>query len=154
MERADMAVEYFCEGYNCASAVVKAYADLFGIEPETAVRAAEGFGGGIGRMRKTCGAVCGAVFLAGLKYSSGDANDVKQRQRLYGIIRDMAAEFEEKNGSIECGDLLSGVSIKNKTGSKPDERTAEYYSKRPCPGCVLDSVALVEKYLLSDEKDG
>ena len=55
-ERADRARALFLNGYNCSQAVVGAFSDLFGMEPETAMRFAEGLGGGIGRMRLTCGA--------------------------------------------------------------------------------------------------
>ena len=41
-ERADRARALFLNGYNCSQAVVGAFSDLFGMEPETAMRFAEG----------------------------------------------------------------------------------------------------------------
>ena len=73
MDRVTKAVTLFKSGYNCAQAVAGAYADLLGMDEDTALRAVEGFGGGIGRMRLTCGAVTGMTFLCGLKYSKGRA---------------------------------------------------------------------------------
>lgn len=58
-ERVAQAVAYFKEGYNCAQSVVLAYADLYGLTHDLALHVAASFGGGIGRMRETCGAACG-----------------------------------------------------------------------------------------------
>ena len=68
-ERIQKAVSLFKEGYNCSQSVVAAYADLYGFTKEQALRMAASFGGGIGRMRETCGAACGMFLLAGLEKS-------------------------------------------------------------------------------------
>ena len=51
-ERIEKAVDYFKQGYNCSQSVVAAFADLYGIDHNLAVRMAASFGGGIGRMRR------------------------------------------------------------------------------------------------------
>ena len=51
-------------GFNCCQAVACTYCDLFGMDEETAFKACEAFGAGMGGMEGTCGAVSGAVFLA------------------------------------------------------------------------------------------
>ena len=147
MDRVTKAVELFKSGYNCAQAVAGAYAELFGMEENSALRAVEGFGGGIGRMRLTCGAVTGMVFLCGLKYSKGTAGDIETRTLIYDTVRKMAKEFEQMNGSIECAVLLKGK-IPRTEGAKPECRTEEYYKKRPCAGCVRNCAELTEKYLV------
>ena len=50
------AVALFKSGYNCSQSVVAAFADLYGFSREQALRMSASFGGGIGRMRQTCGA--------------------------------------------------------------------------------------------------
>ena len=55
------------KGYNCAQAVACTYCDLFGYKEEDVFRMTEGFGLGMGCMAGTCGALSGAVLLAGLK---------------------------------------------------------------------------------------
>ena len=42
----------FLEGYNCAQAVLLAFAEDAGLEKDTALRLASSFGGGIGGMRR------------------------------------------------------------------------------------------------------
>lgn len=147
MERAEKAVELFKSGYNCSQSVVGAFADLFGMDIDEALRASEGFGAGIGRMRLTCGAVSALAFLAGLKYSTAKPGDLKTRTLVYETVQRMAKEFEEKNGSIECKTLL-GASISKDISAVPEARTDAYYKKRPCIGCVFDCARIAEKYLL------
>ena len=64
-ERIQKAVTLFKEGYNCSQSFVAAYADMYGFTREQALHMAASFGGGIGRMRETCGAACGMFLLAG-----------------------------------------------------------------------------------------
>lgn len=147
MDRVAKARELFTSGYNCAQAVVGAYSDLFGMNPEEAMRAAEAFGGGMGRMRLTCGAVSGMFMLASLKYSKAEEKDTETRTKIYETVQKMAEEFKQKNGTIVCGELL-GISKADESSARPDERTAQYYKKRPCIGCVEDCAKITEKFLL------
>ena len=66
--RIPKALELHRKGYNCAQAIVCAYCDLFGMDEETAYRASEAFGFGMGQM-EICGALSGACMLAGMKNS-------------------------------------------------------------------------------------
>ena len=147
MDRIKKAKDLFESGCNCSQAVICAYSDLFGMDETTAMRVSEGFGGGMGRMRLTCGAVSGMFMLAGLKYGKGIPNDLETRTKVYDTVQKMAKEFEEMNGTIVCGDLL-GINKPNDTGAVPTERNSEFYKKRPCVGCVEDCAKIVEKYLL------
>lgn len=151
--RADKARDLFYEGYNCCQSVVGAFADCFNIDMETAMRFSDGMGGGMGRMRMTCGAVSAMALLAGLKLSSGRPKDLDNRGLVYAKVREMTEAFRDKNGSVICRELL-GSAMPKDNGSKPEERTAEYYKKRPCAGCIHDCAEIVEKYLLSDEEAG
>ncbi len=146
MTKADRAEELFKSGYNCAQAVIGAFAEDLGLDFNTAMKISEGFGGGMGRMRLTCGAVSGMFMTVGMNISRGEAGDLKTRETVYGTVQKMAREFEEKNGSIICGDLL-GLNKPHDNGAKPTERTAEFYKKRPCVGCVRDCAEIAEKYL-------
>ena len=147
MDRIKKAKDLFESGCNCSQAVICAYSDLFGMDETTAMRVSEGFGGGMGRMRLTCGAVSGMFMLAGLKYGKGIPNDLETRTKVYDTVQKMAKEFEEMNGTIVCGDLL-GINKPNDTGAVPTEQNSEFYKKRPCVGCVEDCAKIVEKYLL------
>lgn len=150
-ERADRAKALFFEGYNCAQSVAGAFADLYGLDMDTVMRLSDGFGGGMGRMRLTCGAVSAMAMIAGLELSSGKPKDPDNRTEVYAKVREMAEAFEKKNGSIICRELLGG-SLPNDNSSRPEDRTAEYYKKRPCHECVYDCACIIEEYLLKNRK--
>ena len=63
MRKEDLAEKLFRDGYNCAQAVVGAFCEELNLPIETVTKMISGFGGGIGRMRETCGAVSGMVFV-------------------------------------------------------------------------------------------
>ena len=69
MTKQEKAIELHDRGCNCAQAVACAFAEEIGVPEETLFAAAEGFGLGMGGMEATCGAVSGAVMLAGFKNS-------------------------------------------------------------------------------------
>ncbi len=148
-KRADRAREMFLEGYNCSQAVVGAFADEFGFDPVTAMKFAEGLGGGMGRMRLTCGAVAAMAVLASMKSSTGQAGDLKLRGEIYAVIQKMAGEFKEQNGSVICAELL-GSALPADRGALPEERTPDYYKRRPCADKIYQCALLVEKYLCEE----
>ena len=80
-DRIEKAVELFKSGYNCSQSVVGAFADMYGFTEEQAFRMSASFGGGIGRMRQTCGAACGMFLLAGLEKGLWKARTVKVRRQ-------------------------------------------------------------------------
>ena len=62
MTREEMAVGYFKNGYNCAQSTFSAFSEEFGLDKTTALRIANGLGGGV-RCGEVCGAVSGAMWL-------------------------------------------------------------------------------------------
>ncbi len=150
-KRADRARELFFEGYNCSQSVVGAFIDLFDMDAKTAMKFCEGLGAGTGRMRLTCGAVSAMALLAGLKMSSGEGGDLKGRGELYAVIRLMAEEFKANNGSVICADLL-GAALPKDNSAQPEERTPEYYKRRPCADKIYQCALLVEKYLFPEQQ--
>lgn len=130
-DRVQKAVELFKSGYNCSQSVVAAFADMYGFTQEQALRMGASFGGGIGRMRETCGAACGMFLVAGLETGATEATDREGKAANYAVVQELAAEFKKRNGSLICGELL-GLKKKEPVSNVPEERTAQYYSKRPC----------------------
>lgn len=84
-------------------AVFSAYAETLGMDRQTAMKLSAGFGGGMGRMAQTCGAVTGAFMVLGLKYGGEDAD---AREKAYQMVRDFARRFEQRHGSLVCRDLM------------------------------------------------
>lgn len=145
-ERVRRAVELFKSGYNCSQSVVAAFADMYGFSEEQALRMAASFGGGIGRMRQTCGAACGMFMLAGLDCGAVRADDREGKGRNYAVVQQLAERFREENGSLICAELLR-LSPKAGTPPQPEARTEAYYKKRPCAMMVETAARLFADYL-------
>lgn len=145
MNRKEIAMALFEEGYNCAQAVFLAFEDLHGMDRKAAAALSSSFGGGMGRLREVCGSVSGMFMVAGVLYGYDDPKAKEEKTNHYARIQNLAAEFEEKNGSIVCRELL-GLSVK-KQEPTPEERTAEYYQKRPCKELVGMAAEIMEKYI-------
>ena len=139
-KRVERAKELFKQGFNCSQAVCAACADLYGMDEEMALRVAASFGGGIGRMRQTCGAACGMFILAGLENGSAISGDAEGKKNNYALVQNLAAKFQAENGSLICAELL-GIASKPQEPT-PAERTAEYYQKRPCVEMVASAVKI------------
>lgn len=144
-ERVEEAVRLFKSGYNCAQSVTLAFADLYGVPRELALRMSSSFGGGIGRMRETCGAACGMFMLAGLETGAVDGADAEGKKLNYATVQELAEEFKRRNGSLLCRELL-GLS-KPVVESTPEARTESYYQKRPCVKMVEEAARIYAEYL-------
>ena len=148
MKRSQKAKELFESGYNCSQAVLLAFADMFGMDFETAQKISATFGGGMGRMREVCGAVSGMLMVLGLATGEYAPTDTAKKAEQYKTVQQLANEFRKKNGSIICRELL-GLSQNGEKISPPtpSERTDEYYKKRPCALLVQDAAEILEDYL-------
>ena len=149
MTRKEKAMAYFRQGYNCAQAVVLAFADLTDMDEATLSRMSCSFGGGMGRLREVCGTVTGMFLVTGLLrgYDGAETGEVKAAH--YARIQALAKEFERQNGSIVCRELLA-LRQKHRDDPTPEARTEAYYAGRPCAELVGIAAEILENHLLSD----
>lgn len=145
-ERIEKAVKLFKEGYNCSQSVVAAFADMYGFTREQSLKMAASFGGGIGRMRETCGAACGLFMLAGLEKGATEGADREGKAANYALVQQLAAEFRKRNGALRCADLL-GLSKKEAASPVPEARSEIYYQKRPCVKMVEEAARIWVEYM-------
>ena len=129
-ERIKMADELHRKGYNCSQSVAVACADLVDVPAETLFKATEGYGFGMGTMDGTCGALTGALLIAGLKNSTGNLESPKSKGATMKISKAMLTSFREKSGAIICRDL-KGVDTGKMICS--------------CPDCIKHGVEVVEE---------
>lgn len=139
-------VEFFKQGYNCSQSVTLAFADWYEVPEGLMARISASFGGGIGRMRETCGTASGMFMLAGLEVASEKADKVVKAKN-YEVVQRLAADFKKETGSIICRDLLKGYVRDINTNPTPEERTDEYYKKRPCVRMVELAIRIYMNYL-------
>jgi C_GCAxxG_C_C family probable redox protein len=105
---------------------------------------AEVFGGGMGRMGLTCGAVTGAFMVIGLKYAKLTPEDNVSRQQSVELARKFREKFEARHGSICCKNLL-GVDLSTPNGYQEAADKRVFVSV--CPKLVHDAVEIVEELL-------
>ena len=145
--RAEYALSLFKSGCNCAQSVFAAYADLLGMDTETALKMSSAMGGGIGRMREVCGTVSAMAMLAGLKEGNADPEDEEAKEHIYALVRRMSALFKEQQGTIICRELLGIEGMEE--SAKPSIRTPEFYASRPCGRIITCAAEIIEDVLFS-----
>lgn len=123
-----------CNSHNCAQAILHTYADLAGMDEDTALDVAGAFGAGMGNMEGTCGGLVGAGLVLGLV----NRDKVKATRQM----RQIMAKFQERNGATQCK-LLKGMAPAGPAGQEPAGRKA----LRECPDCVADAAELLEEQL-------
>ncbi len=82
------------------------------------------FGGGMGNMEGTCGALVGAGLVLGLVNKDKVASMKQMRQ--------IMTQFQQRNGATQCK-LLKGIGTKAVL--------------RECPDCVADAAEYLEEQL-------
>ncbi len=149
MNKKEKAIALFKDGYNCSQAVLLAFAEELGLDEKTALKLATPFGGGMGRLREVCGAFSGLLMVAGLKYAPADPKDQKAKAAHYALVQQLAEAFKKQNGSIICRELLG---VNGAQTPAPQERTEQYYKKRPCADMVGSAAEILEKLLSDNQK--
>ena len=142
MSKADDAAKIF-ETNNCAQSVLGAYAGDFGLSKDTALSVAVGFGAGMGRLQKTCGAVSGALMALGLasRFKEGDSRD--KINNVYAKVRSFTEDFKKEYGTENCCDLL-GCNLLTQEGHKYFE---DNKLRDKCREYVMFCCDLLDKYI-------
>ena len=143
MKKSEVAVKLFTDGYNCAQAVLGAFAEDVGITDSQAFKISAPFGGGVGRQREICGACSGMLMAFGLLFGYDNAETGEKKKELYEQTRALCDRFAEYNGSIICRDILKTKEV----GGNPEPRTEKYYKERPCVRCVRTATEILEEYI-------
>lgn len=130
MTKHDMAMDFHNQGYNCAQAVALPFCEEMGLDAATVKRGMEGFGAGMGGRGQTCGALSGAVYVAGMLGAS--ATDPASKAETYKVCARMSADFVAHCGSGVC-EVIKGL-----TGGK---------MLCSCNECIAYGVKLVEEMI-------
>ncbi|MHB8163318.1 MAG: C-GCAxxG-C-C family protein [Methanoregula sp.] len=144
MTKSDEAYASFMSRFTCSSAVFSAFSDELGLDPDTAKKIACGFGAGISKTGNICGAVSGALMVIGLKYGKTRADDEAATEKTRALVREFIREFTEKNGSVNCTELL-GYDLSDPEAFSAAKDSGLFMTK--CPALVRDSADILEKIL-------
>ncbi len=151
MSRAERAKEYFIQGFACSQAVALAFADVMELSETEIKKIMLPFGGGLGRLRLTCGAVSGMAAVVGMLYTDIESTP-ENKKKVYEIVQKLCGQFQEKTGSLICGELLAAMKVPVEIGGTAEARTEAYYKKRSCGDMVALATEILEKYLKNDGK--
>jgi C_GCAxxG_C_C family probable redox protein len=144
MTKSDDAYRCFMSRFTCSAAVFSAFSEEMDLDPDTAKKVACGFGAGISATGNICGAVSGGVMVIGLKYGKTEAADEAATQKTRALVRQFIHEFTEKNGSVNCTELL-GYDLSDPQAYAEARDSGLFLSK--CPLLVRDAANILEKIL-------
>lgn len=133
MTKIELADQKHRAGYNCAQAVACVFAEEVGMDEALLYKVCEGFGGGLGCAKGQCGALSGAVVLAGIINSDGDIDHPAQtKAATTKLSAAMLKIFTEKAGALICGDIKGAGQGKPLTS---------------CADCITIAVEAVQEVL-------
>lgn len=132
-DRAEKAKKLFKNGYNCSQSVFTAFADLYNIDEEKALKLATPFGGGYAGRRVICGAVSAMAMIAGLEEGSSTPHDKEGRTENYEKVNHLMDKVKERYGSVLCKHL------------KGLEKTDPPINRIDCSECVHFCAKLIDE---------
>ena len=138
MKKSQLAQEHF-RNCNCSQAVLRAFSADLGLDEQTAMKLASGFGGGMA-CGETCGAVTGAYMVIGLKHGHTD-NSPEAKARTKALIRRFNELFITAHGDLHCKVLL-GVDTSTPEGHEK-ARELNLFETR-CPHFIAGACDILE----------
>ena len=146
------AARYSEEGYNCAESVLLTFLDSWSKYFRMGVTsaAATAFGGGMGRMGYTCGALSGGLIVIGLNIGRTDGKDDEGKKEAYSEAQKLFQRFRERWGALTCKEL-----------TQCDLSTQEGYNKyrelkiheTKCTEIIKETVKILTSILQERKKD-
>jgi len=143
-DRYSEAIKVFNSGFNCTQSVVSAHLTELRIEEELAMSLSSGFGGGMGRLQNTCGAVTGSFMVIGIHNTQNIKDPDERKEDTIKKIQQFEKLFKAKHGKIDCRSLLN-CDLNTEEGQ-------QYFNdndlgKKVCENCIKDSIEIIEKLL-------
>lgn len=148
MLRQEKATSLYRNGLNCAQSVIGAFEDIIGEEKATMTSAATGFGGGMGKLQKTCGAITGSIMVM----SKLQNNNTQDSQKLLTQnIQNYLEKFEKHFGSVDCRNLIPY----NLNSNEGKEKAIQHnVFEEKCTKFITKSVEWVSNILDIPETNG
>jgi C_GCAxxG_C_C family probable redox protein len=140
----EKAIRTFRSGLNCAQAVVTAYSDELKFDNNLALSVSVGFGGGMGRLQETCGAVTGSFMVLGIHNCKKLSDNKDRKEATYSMIQKFSQEFKLINGTTDCLELLK-CDLKTEEGNLFAKENNLF--ETVCEKCISDSVRTINKLI-------
>jgi C_GCAxxG_C_C family probable redox protein len=140
----EKAIRTFRSGLNCAQAVITAYSEEMKFDNNLALSVSVGFGGGMGRLQKTCGAVTGSFMVLGIHNCKKLSDNKDRKEATYSMIQKFSQEFKLINGTTDCLELLK-CDLKTEEGNLFAKENNLFGTV--CEKCISDSVRTINKLI-------
>lgn len=144
MNKSEKALDYFRSKFNCSQAVFATFGQDYGLSEDECLKIGCAFGGGMGRQQYICGAVTGALMAVGLKHGKAMNDPDEKKEDTYNRTRDFLQKFKERNGSVNCRDLLEGLDMNDPGDHVIVERDL---FKINCEKYVADAAMIADEVL-------
>ena len=142
--KAEKAIGFFNADLNCAQSVLTAYAEELDIDPELALSVSCGFGGGMGRLQETCGAVTGAFMVLGIHNCKRIKDNKERKEKTYAMIQEFSEKFKSLHGTMNCR-LLLNCDLRTEEGQRYLKENNLHVTV--CEKCVSDSIKIIEELI-------
>lgn len=135
------------EGFNCAESMVVAFADTVDLPRDVGMRAATGFGGGMGRTGNVCGLVSGAVLVLGWSVGRNDPTDAESKKRAYDAVAKLIGGLKTSRDSIRCPEILGADFATDEKRRACAIEAGDF--KRRCRAVAGEIAVILERLLVS-----
>jgi C_GCAxxG_C_C family probable redox protein len=139
------ALDSFSEGLNCAQSIVTTFSEKLNYDKTFAGMISAGFGGGMGKMQGTCGAVTGSYMVLGVHNSQKYREMTEIKENTNKMVQEFANRFRRLYGTLDCSKLLN-CDLNTEEGKKiyDDNSLKEAVCKR----CIADSISIINDLIL------
>jgi len=138
------AIENFRSGLNCAQSIVRAFTENLKDKEGILLSVSCGFGGGMGRLQETCGAVTGAFMVIGLHNCKNLTSNSERKEATYAMVQNFSQKFKSNNGAIDCKSLLK-CDLSTEDGRQYAHQ--HHLFEKICERCIADSANILEELL-------
>jgi|SRR5208283_5637950 len=143
-ELQEKAIQAHQSGLNCAQAVLTTYCDEMNFDKNLATSVSCGFGGGMGRLQETCGAVTGAFMVLGIHTSTLYSDNQNRKEQSYLKVQQFAERFKTIYGTLDCKILLR-CDLNTLEGQKYMKE--HNLSANVCNKCIADSIGIIDELI-------
>lgn len=137
----ERAIETFRSGLNCSQAVFTAYSEKLNYDNDLALSVSCGFGGGMGRLQETCGAITGSFMVLGVHTCKRHTDNKTRKEETYKMVQEFSKQFKQINGTTDCIDLLR-VDLKTEEGNQIAKEKNLFGTV--CEKCISDSIRIID----------
>ena len=139
----DKAIQSFRGGLNCAQAVVTSFSENLNFDKNMAEIISCGFGGGMGRLGETCGAVTGSYMALGI-FNQKFPDNASRKEATYALIQEFSKKFKQIYGTTDCKTLIR-CDLKTEEGHKYAKENNLF--ETVCEKCIKDSIEILNQLI-------